>query len=164
MAEYCCQFVDAAGAAFSGDDITALFAYDRTLVPPIAAQPRPKPSPGAVVVARHVQAMERRKLAAQVMRGRDQRRCPHLWRGGSCVHCALTKENWYELLRLTGTGVSLWAWTWRSNGTEQPWRPWSLTGASRLKMREAACEGHSITTSLPSNACVPASRTRNKSK
>ena len=102
MAEYCCQFVDAAGAAFSGDDITALFAYDRTLVPPIAAQPRPKPSPGAVVVARHVQAMERRKLAAQVMRGRDQRRCPHLWRGGSCVHCALTKENWYELLRLTG--------------------------------------------------------------
>jgi hypothetical protein len=98
QAEYMCSFVDATGAVFRDDDIAAAFVAHE---PPAAASEAPsamlRPDPGALVLSRHLRAMEARRGAAQGRLRRSQARCAHRWKtvGGVayCVFCALEQTE-----------------------------------------------------------------------
>lgn len=91
-AEYDCQFVDASGAAFSGDDIDAMFAGVRLSLPPAAGQKAPDAPSGALDVYRHARSVEQRRTAPERRRSAEQARCQHRWRiqasGRVCVFCS----------------------------------------------------------------------------
>ena len=92
QAEYCCKFVDAAGAAFSGDDITAIFAArveDQVTALTVPAPTTPRRS-GPVVRGRV------RHGAAAAAAPMGNSRCEHRWRpelgARRCVWCGLVEE------------------------------------------------------------------------
>ncbi len=94
--EYACEFVDASGAAFSGDDIAAIFA-DATR-PPSAGAEQETVSAAAreIDLARQVARLERRRRDPERGRRAQQRACEHRWRYESphdCMWCGLLKEE-----------------------------------------------------------------------
>ena len=97
LAEYMCSFVDATGAAFRDADITAAFeSHQHT--PALEAPSVPlRPDPGALVISRHMRAMEARKAAPEARRRREQARCIHRWKnlsvGCYCVFCGLNQAE-----------------------------------------------------------------------
>jgi hypothetical protein len=99
--EYLCEWVDAAGAAFSGEDIAAVFAPvpDRSSLPETGVTPPPVHHPPADGVARALAQTNRRRVrrgptAAAEPLGR--RNCAHRWRADGanrlCVFCGLLEQ------------------------------------------------------------------------
>jgi hypothetical protein len=100
--EYLCEFVDAAGAAFSGDDISAIFgaAPERTKFEPVGPRPERPPLDEAQLELQRMNAMLNNR--AQEHRRAQKKRlnaCKHRWRvlpGGGptyCVFCGKTEED-----------------------------------------------------------------------
>jgi hypothetical protein len=96
--EYLCQFTDAAGAAFDGDDIAAIFQPGPGRSVPVVA-----PLPTETELTRRDQQRVARALSARIGAGaaRQKRRqtlCVHRWRTLSngptyCVWCQVTKTK-----------------------------------------------------------------------
>lgn len=96
-AEYLCSFIDAAGAAFRDADISAAFEHQPSASAPEVANAPARPDPDGLVVARHMEAMQRRRGAAEARRRRDQARCAHRWQnstsGPYCVFCGAPRAE-----------------------------------------------------------------------
>lgn len=96
--EYECQFADAAGAAFDGADIDALFsgvAPPRSEPPLAPAVPEfgPTQLETARAIQRHARMVQGRREVGKRARLRAQRRCEHRWRDTTCVWCGAPKED-----------------------------------------------------------------------
>jgi len=101
--EYLCEYVDAAGAAFDGSDIDAIFGPSprRTAAPTDAEEPRPltDAEKAHLEQQRMVGGFNRRRLHYRAEAKRRQKVCEHRWRTvpGSvtyCVWCDLKREVW----------------------------------------------------------------------
>ncbi len=101
--EYLCEFVDAAGAAFTGEDIEAMF---EGTAPRRQAEPAKKETPRRLTdpeladleQRRYLETVNRRRDSHQIDRKRRQRVCEHRWRtlpdGPTyCVWCEQRKEE-----------------------------------------------------------------------
>ncbi|HTW06891.1 MAG TPA: terminase family protein [Acidimicrobiales bacterium] len=94
--EYLAEFVDAAGMAFSGDDISAIFEAPAPPRPPAlpAREDRPAPlSPRQAELARMNRALVGLHSFADVSPPKPAKGCDHRWRGDTCVFCCGVTED-----------------------------------------------------------------------